>query len=106
MLLQNRSLYMFPHATLLQPNSNSFGLSILSLDADSKGYVIGRVGVEDLLVFSLQIPRTKVTLCAFDESAPPMLQLLFCDNLPFLENIGTVALAQSQSVVLCARYLG
>jgi hypothetical protein len=90
-LLKNESLYLFPHATLFESAPYSFGLLIISFDSQHKGYVIGRVGAEELLGFSLQVPRNQTIIAAFDASAAPEEQLLFYDNIAILQNTTTVA---------------
>jgi hypothetical protein len=89
--LENSSLYLYPHATLLSPSPTSFGLLIISLSPGNKGYTIGRVGMSDLLSFASPVARADVTFAAFDASAPPSEQLLYIDSSPLLMNVTTLA---------------
>jgi signal transduction histidine kinase len=92
LFINGSSLYLVPHATLLSPSPTSFGLLVISLTPSGSGYVIGRIGMDDLLSFSSPVPLASVTLAAFDASVAPSKQLLYVDNSsPVLINVTTFA---------------
>jgi hypothetical protein len=87
---RNVSRYLVVPATLVTKTQNNYGFVAVAQNKYGKGYMFGRVGSQELLEFSLTVPRKEVLLAAFVLSSNASRQALFYDDTPLLANATTV----------------
>ncbi len=78
-------------ATLVNRTENNYGVGAVTRNKYGKGFMFGRIGGQQLLEFSLNVPRQFVTLATFVLSTNATRQVLFYDVSPLLGNVTNVA---------------
>ncbi len=91
-LFQNTSTFLVAPSTLINRTQNNYGIIAVAKNLYNKGYMLGRVGSQELLEFSLVVPRRLVTLAAFVVSTNATRQALFYDISPLLGNATNLTL--------------
>jgi signal transduction histidine kinase len=89
---RNVSKYLVVPATLVSRTQNNYGFVAVARNKYGKGYMFGRVGSQQLLEFSLMVPRKDVTLAAYVLSSNASRQALFYDDTPLLANATNVTI--------------
>jgi signal transduction histidine kinase len=92
-LLQNNvSQFLVAPSSMISRTQNNYGIIAFARNMYNKGYMLGRVGSQELVEFSLIVPRRLVTLAAFVVSTNASRQALFYDNSPLLGNATNLTL--------------
>ncbi len=90
---KNRTRFLIAPSALLNRTLNNYGLIAAASNSHGKGFMLGRVGSQELLEFSLGgTPRSAVTLAAYVATANSTRQALFFDLSPLLGTPTTLAL--------------
>jgi signal transduction histidine kinase len=72
--------------------NNNYGFVAVAQNKYGRGYIFGRIESQELLEFSLAVPRKYVLLAAYVTSSNASRQALFFDDIPDLTNATTLVI--------------
>jgi signal transduction histidine kinase len=93
-LFKNASKFLSIPSALIASNrtNNNYGFVAVVQNKYGRGHMFGRIGSQELLEFSLTVPRSSVLLAAYVTSANASRQALFFEAIPDLANATTLAI--------------